>query len=373
MAVWRGEWPTIFNNLLTIIRGYSELMVDQLPENDVMRNYVIQVDKAGQRAEALTRQLLTFSRKQIRQPKILSLNLLIRDMQSMMRRLIGEDLELRISLQSNLGNVQADPGQIQQLIMNLIVNSRDAIAGQGKIILETQNVVLDGQYVQKREMVKPGKYVLLAVSDTGEGIKKEIQDQIFEPFFTTKGEGKGTGLGLATVYGIVKQSEGYVWVYSEPGLGATFKVYLPRIDDEIPAATIEIEHPENLKGKETVLVVEDEEDVRELICETLRNFRYHVLAAANGKLAESMIETYHQQIHLLVTDVVMPQMGGRELAVKMSETHPETKVLFISGYTNNAIVHKGILDTKTLFLQKPFTPSELLKKIRRILDNKESP
>lgn len=361
-----------FNNLLTIIRGYSELLLSRLSYDNFLRSYIAQINKAGERAESLTRQLLAFSRRQILQPKILNLNHQLRDMENMIRRLIGEDLEFTMELDPDLGNIHADPGQIQQLVLNLVVNSRDAILSNGRISIETQNVTLDGEYLKRHKIVQAGHYVMLAVSDNGQGIKKEHLDLIFEPFFTTKEEGKGTGLGLSTVYGIVKQSNGYIWVYSEYGIGTTFKVYFPREKGEISA---EVQSPTLQKrfiGNETILVVEDEEDLRRLMCETLEKYNYKVLEAPHGLAGLEVGEQCQTPIHLVVTDVVMPRMGGREFVEQLLKIHPETKVLYISGYTNNAIVHKGILDASTNFLQKPFSISELLEVIRQLLDQPPS-
>jgi CheY-like chemotaxis protein len=333
-----------------------------------LRNYISQIDKAGEQAETLIRQLLAFSRRQILQPKILNLNYQLRDMENMMRRLLGEDLELIMQLAPDLGNIQADPGQIQQLIMNLLVNSRDAIAGNGRIIIETQNIQLNGEYLKKHQIVKAGHYVMLAVSDNGQGIKKEHQDYIFEPFFTTKEEGKGTGLGLATVYGIVKQNDGYIWVYSEYGIGTTFKIYLPRMEGEVKAVTEVSKVEPVFEGHETILVVEDEEDVRQLICETLEKYHFEVLQAPHGEMGLKLCRQNSNPIDLVITDVVMPHMSGKEFIERLIEIHPEIRVLYISGYTNEAIVHEGILEANTHFLQKPFTPSELIKTIRRLID-----
>ncbi|MBN2365480.1 MAG: PAS domain-containing sensor histidine kinase [Calditrichaeota bacterium] len=361
-----------FNNILTIIKGYTELLLSRVELNDILRNYALQIDKAGERAGELTRQLLAFSRKQILQPKVLNLNALIKDMEQMMQRLIGEDLELITLLDAELGNIQADPGQIQQLIMNMIINSRDAMTGNGKIILETENTVLDGDYIRKRSMVRPGHYVKLTISDTGMGIQKEIQDHIFEPFFTTKEEGKGTGLGLATVYGIVKQSGGYIFVYSEPGMGTTFKVYLPRIDQDIDKMNEEEYGDEDCRGNETVLVVEDEDEVRDLICETLRKYDYNVLEAPHGGIALSVCEEYKETIHLVITDIVMPHMSGQKFVEEMVKHHPESRVLYISGYTSAGIIQKNLLEPDMLFLQKPFSMITLLRKIRHVLDLDQS-
>lgn len=358
-----------FNNLLTIIMGYTELLLKQISPLDPIRKDLEEIKKAGKRATSLTRQLLAFSRKQILQPRVLNLNTILADIDKMLRRLIGEDIELIIIPDPTLGSVKADPGQIEQVIMNLVVNARDAMPQGGKLIIETSNVELDEAYTRHHVGVSAGSYVLLAVSDTGYGMDKEIQSRLFEPFFTTKEQGKGTGLGLSTVYGIVKQSGGNIWVYSEPGQGTTFKIYLPRIVEETAKPLKPgVEPVEPFQAFETILVVEDEEMVRDLICRILQKNGYTVLEAKYGNEALLIGKQYVGPIHLLLTDVVVPGMSGRELAEQLESLHPEMKTLYMSGYTDNTIVHHGMLTVGTAFLQKPFTPDLLVRKVREILN-----
>jgi PAS domain S-box-containing protein len=358
-----------FNNLLTIISGYGQLLQERLSPQDL--GHVEEILKASDRAAALTRQLLAFSRRQILAPQVLDLNSVVADLEKMLRRLIGEDIDLTTLQQSGLGRVKADPGQIEQVIINLAVNARDAMPQGGKLTIETANVDLDETYALTHTGVTPGPHVMLAVADTGIGMDAEILGHIFEPFFTTKERGKGTGLGLATLYGIVKQSAGSVWVYSEPGQGTTFKIFLPRVEESGPEARPAMAPSELAKGSETVLVVEDEEGVRSLVCQTLTSHGYKVLEAAGAAQALTIAEQHTEPIHLLLTDVVMPQTGGRELAKRLSTLlHPETKVLYMSGYTDDAIVRHGVLEADTFFLQKPFGPSTLLRKVREVLDVK---
>jgi PAS domain S-box-containing protein len=359
-----------FNNLLTIVIGYSDLALQRLSTGNRMRPPLEEIKKAGERAAWLTRQLLAFSRKQVLQPQILDLNSLLANVDQMLRRVIGEDIELVMQLPPGLGRVQADPGQIEQVIVNLAVNARDAMPQGGRLTLEAANVELDSGYASSHQSVLPGQYVMFAMSDTGIGMDAKTQARIFEPFFTTKEPGKGTGLGLSTVYGIVKQSGGYIWAYSEPGKGAAFKVYLPRIDQ--PAEAMAPGEPgvaELPLASETVLLVEDEKAVRNLAREVLECRGYHVLEAAGALEALEVAERYKKHIHLLLTDVVMPQMGGRELAEQLARLHPETKVLFMSGYADNAVVHHGLLDPGTALLQKPFTAQALARKLREVLDS----
>jgi PAS domain S-box-containing protein len=358
-----------FNNLLTVIRGYSELLLSKLSEKDPLNVSVKQIDKAAERAESLTRQLLAFSRRQILKPSVIDLNGLIKEMEKMLKRIIGEDIDFITILDPNLGRIKADKGQIEQVIMNIVINSRDAMAEGGKLTVETQNTFLDETYVLKHPPVEKGPYVLLAISDSGIGMDQETEAHIFEPFFTTKETGKGTGLGLATVYGIVKQSGGFIWVYSEIGQGTTFKIYLPMVDekDDLPEIK-EISDP-SLRGTETVLIVEDEEEVRALIYETLHLYGYHVLEAPHGDSALLICNTYKDKISIIITDIVMPKMSGKELVDRLLPNHPEIKVLYMSGYTDNAIVHKGVLEPSTQFIQKPFTPLTLLRKVREVLDS----
>ncbi|MBA2731790.1 MAG: PAS domain S-box protein [Acidobacteria bacterium] len=361
-----------FNNLLTVITGYSDLMLRGLRLNDPLRQKIEQVKKAGERAASLTRQLLAFSRKQVLQPKVLALNEVVADMDKMLRRLIGEDIDLMTILEPSLWQVKADPGQIEQVIMNLGVNAHDAMPKGGKLTIQTENIVIDETYAARHMTVKPGRYVMLAVSDTGTGMDTTTQKRIFEPFYTTKDQGKGTGLGLSTVYGIVKQSNGSIWVYSEVGLGTAFKIYLPQFADEVTESAPRALAIEASQGTETVLLVEDDETVRELARETLEMSGYHVLTAANGDAALSCCEHYEGQIHLILTDVVMPQMSGRELAERLTVLYPETPVLYMSGYTDDAIVHHGILEEGVAFLEKPFTPNILTHKVRTVLDGRDS-
>ncbi|HEV7684382.1 MAG TPA: response regulator [Pyrinomonadaceae bacterium] len=357
-----------FNNLLTVITGYSELTIKRLPTEDRLRQNVEEIKKAGDRAAGLTRQLLAFSRKQVLQPKVLNLNGVVSELEKMLRRLIGEDIGLRTVLESDLGSVKADPGQIEQIIMNLAVNARDAMPQGGKLTIETTNIYLDENYARNHIAVIPGPYVMLAVSDTGSGIDSVTQARIFEPFFTTKEAGKGTGLGLSTVYGIVKQSGGNIWLYSEVGQGTTFKVYLPRVDEGAEEYKRSAESEETFQGAETILVAEDEEMVRKLAVQVLEMHGYRVLEAANGGAALLICERHKEPIQLLITDVIMPEMSGRELAERLAQLRPEMKVLYMSGYTDNAIVHQGVLDDGANFIQKPFPTEALARKVRDVLD-----
>ncbi len=358
-----------FNNLLTVIQGYSELLLSGIDENDKSYKSILQIDKATKRAESLTQQLLAFSRKQIMKPKVLDFNELITESEKMLKRLIGEDIELVKILDPELGNIQADPGQMEQVFMNLAVNARDAMPEGGKITIETRNILLDDDYCTLHPEVKPGNYVRFSITDTGMGMDKHVQSQIFEPFFTTKGKGKGTGLGLSTLYGIIKQSNGYIYVYSEPGEGTTFKIYLPMVTGKVESRRREQLSEENLSGTETILVAEDEEEVRQLVRKTLQEKGYTVIAAPHGEEAVQLFNSYNGKIDLILTDVVMPKMSGRELANRIRSAHPDMNILFMSGYTDNAIVNHGILDKETNFIQKPFTPKSLLNKIRTVLEN----
>jgi PAS domain S-box-containing protein len=362
-----------FNNLLTAISGYSELTLRKLDADNPLRRNLEEIKKAGDRAASLTRQLLAFSRKQVLQPRVLNLNSIVSDVESMLGRLIGENIELRTSLSPDLGRVKADPGQIEQVLLNLVVNARDAMAAGGSLVIETANVYLDEEFARQHIAIEPGYFVLLAVSDNGMGIAEEIRSRIFEPFFTTKEVGKGTGLGLSTVYGIVKQSGGTIWVYSEVGIGTTFKVYLPCVD----RSAQDYKRPEHwageLRGTGTVLLAEDEVLVRNLTSEVLRLFGYSVLEAASGREALEICEQLDEPIELLITDVVMPEMSGRELADRLKQLRPEVKVLFMSGYTDDAIVHQGVLEAGANFIQKPFAPEALANKIREVLLSEDPP
>ncbi len=357
-----------FNNLLTVIKGYSELLLIKLKEGDPIKGNIEEIHRASLRAADLTRQLLAFSRRQILEFKVLDLNSILPDLDKMLHRLIGEDIELVFLLSGHLGKIKSDAGQIEQVILNLAVNARDAMPSGGKLTIETANVELDETYARTHIGVKPGRYVMLSVSDTGVGMTPEVKEHIFEPFFTTKEKGKGTGLGLSTVYGIVKQSEGEIWVYSEPGHGTTFKIYLPRVEEEATALPHGDDKGPLPRGSETILLVEDEPSVRGLAVQILRENGYRLLEAANGNEALRMAQEYAGEIHLLLTDVVMPQMGGKELANRLKTLRPGMKVLFTSGYTDDAIVHHGVLNSGIDFLQKPFSPETLAQKVREILD-----
>jgi PAS domain S-box-containing protein len=356
-----------FNNMLTIISGYNRMMLDQLSPADPLREYAEEALKAADRAGAVTNQLLTFSRRQIRKPAVLEANLLVGGTQTMLRRLIGEDIDLVFRLDPGAGNIKIDPGQFEQILVNLAVNARDAMPGGGRLTIETAAVHLDETYAATQAGVRPGDYVMVAVSDNGRGMDAETKRHIFEPFFTTKEVGKGTGLGLATVYGIVKQSGGDIWAYSEPGQGATFKVYFPKAGEPATNPPLLAEQNAN-PGAETILVVEDEPAVRELIGAILKQRGYNVIKAADPLVAIQASEHHPGPIELLVTDVVMPRMSGRELADRLLPQRPEMRVLYLSGYTENAVVHHGVLESNVDFLGKPFSQESLSKKIREVLD-----
>ncbi len=356
-----------FNNLLTVINGYSEILLGKLAGDESAGAQLHEIFSAGERAAALTRQLLAFSRRQVLAPRVLDLNAVVSNLEKMLRRLIGEDVKLRTNLDPHLERVKADPGQIEQVIMNLAVNARDAMPLGGNLILETSNVVLDEGYARNHPTVKPGPHVMLAVSDTGVGMPPETQARIFEPFFTTKEIGKGTGLGLATVYGIVKQSGGSIWVYSEMGQGTAFKVYLPVVgESQAEVATMKAAQ-DSASGTETVLVVEDEDGVRSLVRLALASGGYHVLEAKDAESAMTMCAVHSGPIHLLLTDVVMPQMSGPALAKKLIAIRHDIKVLYMSGYTDDAVVHHGVLSHDMPFIQKPFSPVALRKKVQEVL------
>jgi two-component system, cell cycle sensor histidine kinase and response regulator CckA len=358
-----------FNNLLMVIQGYSDLLVERLPGGDPLRRNAEQIQMASQRASSLTRQLLAFSRKQMLAPKILNVQSVVAEMEKILRRLIGEDIQLETSSAPDLGLVKADRSQIEQVILNLAVNARDAMPQGGRLTIETANVVLDSSYSHPPAVLSPGRYVMLAVTDNGCGMDAETQAHVFEPFFTTKEKGKGTGLGLATVYGVVKQSGGYVWVYSEPGRGTSFKIYLPRIEETaVPAVRdgkSEMQIPQ--RGSETILLVEDEKGVRELAREYLASSGYTVIEAEDGHTALELAAMHVGQIHLLLTDVVMPGISGRELAERVSQIRPGIKIIYMSGYTDQAVVHHGILQNDAVLLQKPFTLMTLAGKLREML------
>jgi len=356
-----------FNNLLTAILGYSTFVIDTFGPQDRRRADMEEVLKAGQRAAVLTRQLLAFSRKQVLQPTSVDLNALVMGIRQMLARLIGETVDLVPILAPDLGTVRADPGQLEQVLMNLVLNARDAMPSGGRLAVETANVELDQSFMLD-VTIHPGSYVLLAVSDNGIGMNEATRQRLFEPFFTTKEHGKGTGLGLATVYGIVKQTGGYIWVYSEPGKGATFKIYLPRVsgDGKVPdSVVVEEEMP---AGTETVLVVEDEEAVRLLTRRILERAGYRVFDAANAEQAEALFERHGTVFNLLVTDVIMPGASGPRLFERLARQRPGLKVLYVSGYTGDTIVHQGELAPGVEFLRKPFTADALNRRVREVLD-----
>ena len=361
-----------FNNLITAINGFSDLLLMNLHRGDPLRHHVDEIKKAGQRAASLTRQLLAFSRKQVLQPKVLDLNRVVSDMDQMLRRLIGEDIELETNLAPDLWCVKADPGQIEQVIMNLVVNARDAMPEGGKLLIVSSNVNGTGSGRNQTEQ-SSSDYVMLRVTDTGSGIDTDTMSQIFEPFFTTKGKGKGTGLGLSTVYGIVEQSGGHISVNSELGQGATFEIYLPK-SDERRASDEDMAHPlEALGGSETILLVEDEEAVRNLGSQLLASRGYKVLEARNGGEALLICEQYPNRIHLMLTDVVMPNMSGRQLAERLAPIKPDMKVIYMSGYADDTILGLGIPSSETAFLNKPFSPDALMRKVRQVLGESGSP
>ena len=363
-----------FNNMLTAIIGYSEFLLMHFKEGDPTRQIVEEIKKAGQRAAELTQKLLAFSRKQTINPETVNLNDIVKDMEKMLKRLIGEDIKLVTELDENLGLIMIDPTQVTQVIMNIVVNAKDAMPNGGVLTIETRNVIFNTEYASKHldTKIEKGEYVMLAISDTGVGMDEETKSHIFEPFFTTKGPGKGTGLGLSTVYGIIKQHKGYIWVYSQPGKGTTFKIYFPMLKKtEGIKIKNEATVKENIRGKETVLLVEDEDLVREMISNTLTDLGYNILPAANPREAMRILDERDNSIDIVVTDVVLPEMNGNELVRIIKEKLPSVKVLYVSGYTDKGIVSGGVLKKGINYLQKPFTPVSLAKKIRQILDRAE--
>jgi two-component system, cell cycle sensor histidine kinase and response regulator CckA len=355
-----------FNNLLMVISGYAEVMLAKLPVENPLHEKGKAIQLAADRATTLTRQLLAFSRKQILELKVVDVNAIVQDMQRLVNPLIGENVELASILSPQAAHTRADAGQLEQVLMNLVVNAKDAMPDGGKLTIQTQNMVVDGSPPRGQQFIRPGKYVILSVSDTGMGMDKETQLRIFEPFFTTKEKGKGTGLGLSTVYGIVKQSGGYVMVQSEQGQGTTFQIYLPQVEgaaEKQPALLPDAA----LGGTETVLLVEDEDSVRQLVRDTLEAKGYRVLEAESGEAGLSIAEGHDGKIDLVITDVIMPGIGGRELVKQLAQARPSTKFLYLSGYTEDAIVSEGSLEEGTAFLQKPFSLQSLSRKVREVL------
>jgi two-component system cell cycle sensor histidine kinase/response regulator CckA len=359
-----------FNNILSVIKGNCQLSLLDLREGDPLYTNLKEIERSADRAADLTRQLLAFSRKQMMEMRVVDLNEVVKGLEKMLKRIIGEDIELVSYLSEGLWRVRVDPSQMEQAIINIVVNARDAMPQGGKLTIETANVELDEEYARRHIAVKPGSYVMLSISDTGVGMTKEVQERIFEPFFTTKEMGRGTGLGLSTVYGIVKQSGGNIWVYSEVGRGSTFKIYLPRVEEALEEGVREEVIGEIPRGSETILVVEDEEVVRKLAVRLLKRQGYKVLEAPDGGQAFILCEKYQDPIHLILTDVVMPGMSGRELVERLQRIHPEMKALYMSGYTDNVILHHGILEQGLAFIQKPFTLEILGRKVREVLDKR---
>jgi PAS domain S-box-containing protein len=359
-----------FNNLLGIITGYADLAQRGLPADDPVYSKLGQIGKAAERAAGLTRQLLAFSRKQILQPRVLDLNLLVSEMEKMLQRLVREDIQLVVTLSPRVGNVTADPAQIQQVLLNLVANARDAMPGGGRLGIRTASAEFDAAYAASHPPARPGRYVMLAVSDTGEGMSAEIQARLFEPFFTTKELGKGTGLGLATVYGVVKQSGGHIFVYSEPGLGTTFKIYLPLVEQDATMEPLETEAAEGVRGSETILVAEDEPMLREVVREALAGEGYRVLLARDAAEALQTADEHQGEIHLLLSDVVMPGFTGVDVAEQLRPTRPRMKVLFISGYADAPMLQWGRIGVRPAFLGKPFGSGQLLRKVRAVLDER---
>ncbi len=361
-----------FNNVLSVIIGYSDLLLTTVPPEDPVHKKIQRIHDSGSKAATLTRQLLAFSRKQVLEKKAISINTVIHNFLKILGKMVGDDIVITTYLSEESCIVEADPGQIEQIIMNLIVNAKDAMPGGGEIIIETEEIKLDQHYVNKRIEVKPGQYILMAISDTGEGMDEYVQSKIFDPFFTTKEQGKGTGLGLSTVYGIVKQHEGYIYAYSEKGRGTTFKIYLPASSNAVEETESQSDDKSLLQGNETILIVDDDISIRQLIIETLKPQGYNCLQAASGKDAMNELRKYRGEVHLLLTDVVMPGMNGKALAEKIREEWPEMKLIFMSGYTENIIAHHGVLEQGINYIAKPITPVTLTKKIRSVLFNRQS-
>jgi nitrogen-specific signal transduction histidine kinase len=356
-----------FNNMLGVIIGYCDLAKGRPSLEGAVRD-IGQINKAAQRAATLTRQLLAFSRQQVLRPRVLNLNDVVKDVSQMLLRVIPDDISLAFVPAPSLGSVKADLGQIEQVLMNLVLNARDAMPQGGKIEIKTANVALDDTCSNTHQEVKPGPYVLLSFSDTGCGMDSKTMSRIFEPFYTTKPPGAGTGLGLSMVYGVIRQSGGYIWVYSEPAQGTTFKIYLPRIEETVTPSLGVASEKHFAGGSETVLLVEDEPAVRELTIELLESAGYRVLEAMNGAAAISISKEYGETIHALLTDVVLPEMSGTVLAIQIKELRPDVKVLYMSGYTGNLAARHGVLASGSAFIQKPFTKQSLLNDLRDVLD-----
>jgi signal transduction histidine kinase/CheY-like chemotaxis protein len=359
-----------FNNLLTAVIGFSDLLLMRIGnKDDISYKYLREIKEAGNRAASLINKLLAFSRRQIMQPQIINVNALVSDMENILKRVIGEDVSLAVNLEPNLGNVKADRTQIEQVIMNLAVNARDAMPDGGKLTIETKNVYLNNGCVIDHVSVKPGYYVMLAITDNGIGMDKETQEHVFEPFFTTKAEGKGTGLGLSAVYGIVKQSGGYIWVDSEKGNGTTFRIYLPGVLEKAEIRQFHELTAKKLTGNEIILLVEDDDFGREVTSTILKSLGYNIIEAKSGDEAISIcMEQKIRPVDLLITDVIMPGINGRELFEKLSTKCPDLKVLYMSGYANNVIVHHGLLENGIHFIQKPFAMNDFARKVREVLE-----
>ena len=357
-----------FNNILTVIMGNISLAMMSVSKDDPLTEDLVEVKKAAQRAANLTGQLLAFSRKQQMQPKVKNLNSVVKSMENMLTRLISEDITMEFILAEDLENVKVDEGQFESIIVNLCVNANDAMQKGGKLLIETANVEVTKEYTEQNPEANPGKYVMLAVSDTGCGMAKEIKSQIFDPFFTTKHEGEGTGLGLSTVYGIIKQINGFVNVYSEPGEGTTFKLYIPKTDEITKLQEKRVLTEDQLYGSETILVVEDETGVRNIAVRSLKKYGYKVIEAENGGIGYLKCRKAEKPIDLIVTDVIMPEMNGKEFVESVREFWPDMKVLYMSGYTYNVIAKKGIIEGEVAFISKPFDPLPFLRKVRNVLD-----
>jgi two-component system, cell cycle sensor histidine kinase and response regulator CckA len=371
VALLAGGVAHDFNNLLTIIIGYGRLLQMESAEGSEPREYTEEILYSAERASALTGQLLAFSRRQVVQARVLDLNDVVRSMHKFLERILGEHIKLNSLAHEALGRVKADPGQIEQVIANLAVNARDAMPRGGKLTIETANVELNESYIRQHPQVRPGPYVMLAVSDTGSGISPQVMEHIFEPFFTTKEKGKGTGLGLPIIHGIVKQSGGEIWVYSEPGSGTTVKIYLPRVFE--PTDSWKHTHAGSAMsgGHETILVVEDEKAVQKMVRGILTRLGYNVLEAGDGQQALELCGSHAAPIHLMVTDVVMPGIAGPDLARAVKILRPETRIIFMSGYTENSMLQHDPIEPEANFLQKPFTPEEFAQIIRDVLDRTE--